>query len=56
MKALIKHNPSIVALFLCKMSAYPDVGNSLDQLLVSDLSLSLIDIVSRVAKYNRLPL
>ena len=55
-KTMVKHNPSVVASFLCKMTAYPEVGTYLEQLLTADLTLSLIDIVSRVAKHSRLPL
>ena len=52
---LIRYNPQVVALFLIKLSNYPIFGLYLDTLINLDLSLNIIEVVSRILKCSRLP-
>ena len=53
--SLIKNNPFIAVNFLVKLSNYPLIGEYLESIMESAVSLNSIDVLSRMTKNSRLP-
>lgn len=52
---IINNNPYVAAVFLTKLGNYPIIGEYLDAILESTISLNLIDVVARLIKASKIP-
>lgn len=52
---LINKNPFVAVSFLVKLGNYPIIGDYLENILDSDVSLNCIDVVARLIKASKVP-
>jgi len=53
---LIRYNPQTVAMFLIKLSNYPIFGIYLDTLINLEVSLNIIEVITKILKFSHLPI
>lgn len=53
---IINNNPYVAAVFLTRLGNYPIIGDYLEAILDSNISLNMIDVIARLIKACRIPL